>query len=121
MLAEELRGKSNEELKGLLVDMKKEAMNLRFQKSTGELENTSRINVVRRSIARINTFLAQPEKERIANAPAPKKTTKKKDTKKADAKKEEKKAAPKKKAAAKKETTEKKETKKKATKKADKE
>lgn len=53
----EFQGKSQDELKTLLVDFKKEAFNLRFQKSTGELENSSRIRVVRRNIARIKTLL----------------------------------------------------------------
>lgn len=91
MKAEELKGKSNQELKSILVDMKKEAMNLRFQRTTGELENVSRIRVVRKAIARINTFLQQPEAARIASAPAPKKKTSAKSKDAGSAKKESKK------------------------------
>lgn len=69
MKTSELRGKTVDQLKELLLNFKKESFNLRFQKSTGELENTSRIRQVRRSIARINTLLG--------TAPAPK-TTKEK-------------------------------------------
>lgn len=55
----ELKGKSEDELKSSLKDLKKEAFNLRFQKTTGELENTSRIRVVRKTIARIETLINQ--------------------------------------------------------------
>ena len=61
MKFEELRGKSEDELKSLLADHKKEALNLRFQQATGELENTSRIREVRRTVARIVTLLANPK------------------------------------------------------------
>lgn len=40
-----------------LVKLKKEQFNLRFQRATGQLENTARFRQVRRSIARINTVL----------------------------------------------------------------
>ena len=42
-----------------LVLLKKKHLNLRFQKSSGQLENTAQIRHVRRDIARIKTFLAQ--------------------------------------------------------------
>jgi large subunit ribosomal protein L29 len=54
----ELQGKSVDELTALLTDRKKEALNLRFQQTTGELANTARIRVVRRDIAKINTQLS---------------------------------------------------------------
>ncbi|MGI9485553.1 MAG: 50S ribosomal protein L29 [Geminicoccaceae bacterium] len=62
MKAEELRGKTPDQLKEQLLDLKKEQFNLRFQKATGQLENTSRVREVRRDIARIKTILgvAQP-------------------------------------------------------------
>lgn len=53
----ELKAKTADQLKSLLVDLKKEAFNLRFQTVTGELENTSRIKEVRRTIARVKTLL----------------------------------------------------------------
>ncbi len=65
MKAEEVRAKSLDELKELLVSLKKEAFNLRFQKATGQLENTGRIREVRRDIARVNTILR--EKSRAAS------------------------------------------------------
>ena len=49
----ELNNKSLDELNNELVAAKKELFNLRFQNATNQLENTSRINEVRRNIARI--------------------------------------------------------------------
>jgi large subunit ribosomal protein L29 len=58
MKASEVRAKRDEELREQLLQLKKEQFNLRFQKATGQLENTSRVRVVRRDIARIKTILA---------------------------------------------------------------
>ncbi|MDD7283013.1 MAG: 50S ribosomal protein L29 [Clostridium sp.] len=55
----ELNAKSLEELQSELVAAKKELFNLRFQNATNQLENTSRIKVVRKNIARIQTLIAQ--------------------------------------------------------------
>ncbi|GAD55251.1 MAG: large subunit ribosomal protein L29 [Limimaricola cinnabarinus] len=57
--AKELRDKSADQLREQLVDLKKEAFNLRFQQATGQLENTARMRVVKRGVARINTILNQ--------------------------------------------------------------
>ena len=57
MKAEELRAKSPDELKTELMSLKKEAFNLRFQRATGQLENTARVRQVRRDIARIKTTI----------------------------------------------------------------
>jgi len=57
MKAEELRGKTADELKDSLMGLKKEQFNLRFQKASGQLENTARVRQVRRAIARIKTVL----------------------------------------------------------------
>jgi large subunit ribosomal protein L29 len=59
MKASELRSKSGDELREQLLQLKKEQFNLRFQKATGQLENTSRVREVRRDIARLKTLLAQ--------------------------------------------------------------
>jgi large subunit ribosomal protein L29 len=56
---EALKGKSVEELQGAVADLKKELFNLRFQKASGELTNTSRFREAKREIARILTQLAQ--------------------------------------------------------------
>lgn len=57
MKPEELRGKTVDVLNDLLLDSKKELFNLRFQKASGQLENTARIREVRRDIARVKTML----------------------------------------------------------------
>ncbi len=57
MKAEDLRAKSADELNEELLGLKKEASNLRFQRATGQLENTSRVRQVRHDIARIKTVL----------------------------------------------------------------
>ena len=55
----EVRSKSDDELQGQLRDLKKEAFNLRFQKASGQLENTARQRQVRRDIARVKTVLGE--------------------------------------------------------------
>ncbi len=57
--ATDLRGKSTDELNDQLLQLKKEQFNLRFQRASGQLENTARVRVVRRDIARIKTILGQ--------------------------------------------------------------
>ena len=63
MKAEELKGKSPDELTKMLVEMRKEQFNLRFQQSGGQLENTAQMRKVRRDIARVKTMLTQQQKE----------------------------------------------------------
>ena len=53
----ELRGKTPDQLREELTNLKKEAFNLRFQQATGQLENTARMRQVKRSVARVNTIL----------------------------------------------------------------
>ena len=57
MSATELRGKTPDELRTQLTQLKKEAFNLRFQQATNQLENTARMRVVRRETARVMTIL----------------------------------------------------------------
>ena len=59
MKADEVRALSPDQLADKLVELKKEQFNLRFQKATNQLENTARVRVVRRDIARVKTILAQ--------------------------------------------------------------
>ena len=59
MKAEELRAKSATELSTMLLQLKKEQFNLRFQQAGGQLENTARVREVRRDIARIKTVIGQ--------------------------------------------------------------
>ena len=55
----DLREKSTDQLSEELVKLKKEAFNLRFQKATGQLENTARVRLVRRNIARVATVMTE--------------------------------------------------------------
>ncbi len=67
MKVEDVRAKSDDELKEQLLDLRKEAFNLRFQRASGQLENTARVRHVRRDIGRIKTILNE---RRRAQAPA---------------------------------------------------
>lgn len=57
--AKDLVGKTNDELEARVKELSKEAMNLRFQQTSGQLKNTSRHSQVRREIAQIKTVLNQ--------------------------------------------------------------
>ncbi len=57
MKVADIRGKSDDELKEELGSLRKESFNLRFQAASGQLENTSRIRIVNRDIARVKTIL----------------------------------------------------------------
>jgi large subunit ribosomal protein L29 len=57
--ADDIRAKTEDELGDRLTKLKKEQFNLRFQRANGQLENTSRVRVVRREIARIETVLTE--------------------------------------------------------------
>lgn len=72
MKADDLKTKTTDELNKLLLDKRKEQMNLRFQRSNGQLENTAEMRKVRRTIARIKTFLNVKKTEEAT--PAKKKT-----------------------------------------------
>ena len=61
----EFRGQSDDELNAAIASLKKEQFNLRFQKASGQLEATGRVQVVRRDIARIKTL--QGERNRAAS------------------------------------------------------
>ena len=59
MQAKELRDLTSEELMSKLNDFKSELFSLRFQLATGQLENTARIKMVKKDIARVKTILAE--------------------------------------------------------------
>ena len=59
MKASDVRAKTEDELKATLEQLAKERFNLRFQKASGQLENTTRARQVRRDMARIKTILAE--------------------------------------------------------------
>ena len=50
---------SVDQLRDKLASLKKEQFNLRFQKASGQLENTTRMRDVRRDVARVQTILRQ--------------------------------------------------------------
>jgi len=60
----DVRAKTPDELATMLLDLRKEQFNLRFQRATGQQEGTARIRQVRRQIARVKTIVA--EKQRSA-------------------------------------------------------
>ena len=59
MRASDLRPRSQDELTDQLDTLGKEIFNLRFQRASGQLENTARVRQVRREIARIKTILGE--------------------------------------------------------------
>lgn len=59
----DLKSKTAEQLSSELLSLKKEQFNLRFQQATGQLENTSNVRKVRRSIAQIKTLLREKANE----------------------------------------------------------
>ena len=85
MKAADARAMTLDQIDDEVLKLKKEQFNLRFQRATGQLENTSRVRVIRRDIARMKTIAGQkragmPEPE--AKASAAPKTEKKTRTKK---------------------------------------
>ena len=67
MKIEELKNKTLDQLKSILIDLKKESFNLRFQKANGQLENTARVTVVKRSVARVLTLINNKTKSESEN------------------------------------------------------
>jgi large subunit ribosomal protein L29 len=57
MKIDEVRGLTPDQLAESLINLKKEQFNLRFQKATGQIEKTHRVDEVRKDIARIKTHL----------------------------------------------------------------
>ncbi len=55
----DVRAKSDDQLKDLLLDLRKEQFNLRFQRATGQTEGTGRMREARREVARVKTVLAE--------------------------------------------------------------
>ena len=73
MKASDARAMTVDQLDDEVLKLKKEQFNLRFQRATGQLENTSRVRVVRRDIARILTIARQKrsgDEPKLAVAPA---------------------------------------------------
>jgi large subunit ribosomal protein L29 len=82
MKAADVRAMTLDQLDDEVLKLKKEQFNLRFQRATGQLENTSRVRVIRRDIARMKTIATQkragaPEQAPKADGtPRPAKKTK---------------------------------------------
>jgi large subunit ribosomal protein L29 len=77
MKVEDIRAMSLDQMDDEVLKLKKERFNLRFQKATGQLENTARVRLVRRDIARLKTVAAQKRAGGTAqSAGAPKAKTK---------------------------------------------
>ena len=55
----DIRAKSTDQLGSMLIDLRREQFNLRFQRATGQNEGASRVRDVRRDIARVKTILAE--------------------------------------------------------------
>jgi len=72
MDASDLRAKTDRQLNEQLAELEKERFNLRFQAASGQLENTARVRVVRRDIARVKTILREktPKTAKPAKKPA---------------------------------------------------
>ena len=68
MKVADVRAKTPDELKSELEGLRKEQFNLRFQRASGQLENTSRVRQVRRDIARIMTVLSERSRQDQAKA-----------------------------------------------------
>ena len=58
----DIRAKTPDELSTLLLDLRKEQFNLRFQRATGQLEGVGRVRVVRRDIARVKTIMTEHQR-----------------------------------------------------------
>ncbi len=64
----DVRVKSADELSTMLLDLRKEQFNLRFQRATGQLEALSRIKQVRRDIARVKTIIGERARASVNKA-----------------------------------------------------
>jgi large subunit ribosomal protein L29 len=64
MKAKELRELTPEEIKKKEKDLKEELFNLRFQHSTGQLENTARMKMIKKDVAKTETVLREKELKR---------------------------------------------------------
>ena len=63
MNARELRARGDDELRKELVDLHREAFNLRMQKGMGQMSRPSQVERVRRDIARLKTILSERERQ----------------------------------------------------------
>ncbi len=67
----DIRAKGADTLPQVLLDLRKEQFNLRFQRATGQLEGVGRVREVRRDIARIKTIMAEQKRSTAAGQARP--------------------------------------------------
>jgi len=58
----DIRAKGADNLPGMLLDLRKEQFNLRFQRATGQTEGVGRVRQVRRDIARVKTIMSEQKR-----------------------------------------------------------
>jgi len=66
MKMNEINEKTNDELKSMLADIKKNIFSLKFKKATGQLENNMVVTNLKKDISRIETVLSQREKNQLS-------------------------------------------------------
>ncbi len=64
----DIRAKGAENLPGMLLDLRKEQFNLRFQRATGQTEGVGRVRQVRRDIARVKTIMSEQKRSAAASS-----------------------------------------------------
>jgi large subunit ribosomal protein L29 len=66
--AADIRAKGADNLPQMLLDLRKEQFNLRFQRATGQTEAVGRVKDVRRDIARVKTIMAEQKRQAAGSA-----------------------------------------------------
>ena len=61
----DIRQKTPDELKQMLIDLRREQFNLRFQRATGQMEGTARMRSARREVAKVKTVMAERRRESL--------------------------------------------------------
>lgn len=61
----DIRTKTDDQLSTMLLDLRKEQFNLRFQRATGQVEGVGRVREVRRDIARVKTIMAEQKRSAV--------------------------------------------------------
>lgn len=64
----DIRAKGADNLPGMLLDLRKEQFNLRFQRATGQTEGVGRVRQVRRDIARVKTIMTEQKRSAASSA-----------------------------------------------------
>ena len=73
--ATEIRAKTPDELGAMLLDLRREQFNLRFQRATGQNEGVGQVKKVRRDIARVKTIMAEQKRSAVAERASSAKST----------------------------------------------